>query len=72
MEPTRPTYTTATDDALEPELDFEQLAKIAGAWPWNVKDALGRYVATALNDAGIPRTQRLAVIERLAVLGGEL
>lgn len=63
----------SADDDLPPELDFDQLAEIARAWPWNVRDALGRFVATAMTDAGITnRAQRIAVIERLAVLCGDI
>ncbi len=74
-EPT-PTYTVQPaddDDDLPPELDFDQLAEIARAWPWNVRDVLGRFVAHAMTEAGITdRRQRIAVIERLAVLCGDI
>lgn len=64
---------SADDDDLPPELDYDQLAEIARAWPWNVRDALGRFVAHAMTDAGITdRRQRIAVIERLAVLCGDI
>lgn len=60
-------------DDLPPELDYDQLAEIARAWPWNVRDALARFVAHAMTDAGITdRRQRIAVIERLAVLCGDI
>lgn len=63
----------ADDDDLPPELDFDALAEIARAWPWNVRDALFRFVATAMTDAGIDdRAKRIKVIERLAVLCGDI
>lgn len=59
------------DDALETELDFEQLAEIARAWPWNVRDALACFVSHAMQQAGIDdRRKRLAVQEHLARLMG--
>lgn len=63
----------ADADDLLPDLDFDALAEIARTWPWNVRDVLGRFVAHAMRDAGITdRRQRIAVIERLAVLGGDI
>lgn len=68
-----PTWEAPTDDeALEPELDFDQLAEIARAWPWNVRDALARTVAHAEDAAGIDRAARRKVQHRLAVLFGEI
>lgn len=53
---------TDDDDDLPPELDFDDLAAIARAWPWNVKDALGRFVSHAMQQAGIDdKRKRLAV-----------
>ena len=61
------------DDALETELDFDQLAEIARAWPWNVRDALARFVATAMKEAGIDdRRKRYAVEERLGRMMGDI
>ena len=63
----------ADDDDLPPELDFEQLAEIARAWPWNVRDALARFVATAMKEAGIDdRRKRYAVEERLGRMMGDI
>ena len=63
----------AADDDLPPELDFDQLAEIAGAWPWNVRDVLARFVATAMQQAGIDdRAKRLAVQERIARMMGDI
>lgn len=60
-------------DDLPTELDFDQLAVIARSWPWNVRDALGRFVAHAMTEAGITdRRQRIAVIERIARLCGDI
>lgn len=71
-EPT-PTYTVQADDDLPPELDFDQLAEIARAWPWNVRDALARFVARAMTNAGIDdRAKRLTVLERLARMMGDI
>lgn len=58
------------DDA-PTELDFDQLAAIARAWPWNVRDALARFVARAMTNAGID-DKRLAVQERLARMMGDI
>lgn len=63
----------ADDDDLPPELDFDQLAEIARAWPWNVRDVLARFVATAMNEAGIDdRRKRYAVEERLGRMMGDI
>lgn len=57
---------------LETELDFDQLAEIARAWPWAIRDALRRYVGLAMTNAGVSdKTQRLAVQDQLAWLFGE-
>ena len=64
---------SASYDDLPPELDFDQLAEIARAWPWNVRDALARFVATAMNEAGIDdRRKRYAVEERLGRMMGDI
>lgn len=60
------------DDDLPPELDYDQLAEIARAWPWNVRDALARTVAHAEAAAGVDRAARRKVQHRLAVLFGEI
>ena len=63
----------ADDDDLPPELDFDQLAEIARAWPWNVRDVLARFVATAMREAGIDdRRKRYAVEERLGRMMGDI
>lgn len=74
MSEPKPTYTVATDDDdLPPELTEAQLAEIAQAWPWNVKDALSLFVGRAMREAGITdRLQRQHVFTRLAVLTGEI
>lgn len=71
----KPTYTVqATDDNdLPTELTEAQLAEIASAWPWNVKDALSLFVARAMTEAGITnRATRRQVLTRMAVLTGEI
>lgn len=61
------------DDDLPPELDFDQLAEIARGWPWNVRDVLARFVATAMKEAGIDdRRKRYAVEERLGRMMGDI
>lgn len=56
-------------DDQQPELDYDQLRAIACTWPWNVHDALGRYVAQAMHDAGIiDQRQGLAVMEAMSWL----
>ena len=63
----------AADDDLPPELDFDQLAEIASAWPWDVRDVLARFVSQAMQQAGIDdRAKRLAVQERLARMMGDI
>lgn len=58
---------------LPAELDVYQLAEIARAWPWPVRDGLARYVARAMSHAGIEDySQRQAVQASLAWLFGEL
>ena len=72
MEP-KPTYTVQlAGDDLQPELDFDALAEIARTWPWNVRDAIARFVAHAEDDAGIDRPARRKVQTALGRLFGEI
>ena len=57
---------------LPAELDFAALAEIARAWPWEVRDALGRWLGHACDVAGITdKRKRLALQYELCDLFGE-
>lgn len=64
---------TATDDSdLPPELTHHELSLILRAWPWSMKDALGRWLGGACARAGITdRTQRHALQAELLALCGD-
>lgn len=60
------------DNSQPSELDFDDLAEVARAWPWAIRDALARYVARAMTQAGIDDLrQRLAVQREIMALFGE-
>ena len=59
-------------DYQQPELNYDQLRAIARTWPWNVHDALCRYVAQAMHDAGIEDgRQGLAVMDAMSRLSDD-